>query len=387
MQGLLDGYQSMGHMFIAFNCEALFNAFIVTALLQFVACVMFEMAFLQHLYKTAFPAEFEGGWEANQRARKIINLKFYSWMMFGLAFFYIVPSGFEVAHFVLYGFWVPQIVWQAVHGFRRGFGVRYIVAMSSTRLVLPLYFLACPVNFLNHQVDLVALGVLLAWVGGQLCVLHAQQRLGARFFVPKRFLPQQYDYHRSIPLLRLGRRARPDPEAPPPEGDLSLAGLSAALEDGLKESVSVEIQERVGLLAADAADSAASDATALDAATQPHVAIAISSTAASSSSSSVAPSSTSTSASAVPATPEDENPCPICYTELDPDVARSIMVCPCDHLFHTGCLKKWMKQKNECPVCRAELPVIEEQDSDPEDEEEKEDEYEDGPIEHQGEQR
>jgi hypothetical protein len=36
-----------------------------------------------------------------------------------------------------------------------------------------------------------------------------------------------------------------------------------------------------------------------------------------------------------------------------------IMITPCHHLFHPECLKLWCVHKNQCPICRAELPLIE----------------------------
>ena len=32
---------------------------------------------------------------------------------------------------------------------------------------------------------------------------------------------------------------------------------------------------------------------------------------------------------------------------------KKYMITPCDHVFHTVCLEKWMRQKNECPYCKA----------------------------------
>ena len=34
------------------------------------------------------------------------------------------------------------------------------------------------------------------------------------------------------------------------------------------------------------------------------------------------------------------------------------MITPCDHVFHTVCLEKWMALKNECPYCKGVLPSI-----------------------------
>ena len=34
------------------------------------------------------------------------------------------------------------------------------------------------------------------------------------------------------------------------------------------------------------------------------------------------------------------------------------MITPCDHVYHTVCLEKWMKQKNECPYCKTKIPTI-----------------------------
>ena len=36
-----------------------------------------------------------------------------------------------------------------------------------------------------------------------------------------------------------------------------------------------------------------------------------------------------------------------------------ILITPCNHLFHSECLKQWYIQKNECPICKKSLPLIE----------------------------
>ena len=43
---------------------------------------------------------------------------------------------------------------------------------------------------------------------------------------------------------------------------------------------------------------------------------------------------------------------------LGKNLKKKYMITPCDHVYHTVCLERWMKQKNECPYCKAEIPSI-----------------------------
>ncbi len=44
-----------------------------------------------------------------------------------------------------------------------------------------------------------------------------------------------------------------------------------------------------------------------------------------------------------------------CNREITSDA--SFMYTPCNHLFHSDCLKAWMEIKNTCPECRRNLPI------------------------------
>ena len=49
--------------------------------------------------------------------------------------------------------------------------------------------------------------------------------------------------------------------------------------------------------------------------------------------------------------------CVICLNTVDvTGDARARMVTPCHHVFHTGCLTRWVDVKQECPTCRRPLP-------------------------------
>ena len=51
--------------------------------------------------------------------------------------------------FLLFGFWVPQIVHCARHDARQPLRPLYVVGMSLSRLALPLYLYGCPRNVLK----------------------------------------------------------------------------------------------------------------------------------------------------------------------------------------------------------------------------------------------
>ncbi|MCQ2815993.1 MAG: hypothetical protein MJ252_01895 [archaeon] len=37
---------------------------------------------------------------------------------------------------------------------------------------------------------------------------------------------------------------------------------------------------------------------------------------------------------------------------------KEFMVTPCSHMFHCGCLEKWIEEHNECPTCKKEIPLL-----------------------------
>ncbi|KAL3685790.1 hypothetical protein R1sor_003812 [Riccia sorocarpa] len=51
--------------------------------------------------------------------------------------------------------------------------------------------------------------------------------------------------------------------------------------------------------------------------------------------------------------------CVICMASVDTGSrSTEYMVTPCDHIFHSGCLQRWMDIKMECPTCRRALPPV-----------------------------
>ncbi|CAM9287326.1 unnamed protein product [Choristocarpus tenellus] len=76
--------------------------------------------------------------------------------------------------------------------------------MSLSRMAIPLYVYGCPNSFItllteDYRPNYRQCLALMLWMSVQVLVLLAQDRFGPRFFIPKRFLPTKYDYHRPLP--------------------------------------------------------------------------------------------------------------------------------------------------------------------------------------------
>ncbi len=54
-------------------------------------------------------------------------------------------------------------------------------------------------------------------------------------------------------------------------------------------------------------------------------------------------------------TNENDESCVICLGELDAE--RTVLTCT--HQFCTGCIRSWMENSSSCPVCRAEIEIVE----------------------------
>ncbi|KAG6538189.1 hypothetical protein ZIOFF_003301 [Zingiber officinale] len=51
---------------------------------------------------------------------------------------------------------------------------------------------------------------------------------------------------------------------------------------------------------------------------------------------------------------EESDSCSICLENLG--ITAPMLAMPCSHLFHPGCLKKWLERSCSCPLCRFSLP-------------------------------
>lgn len=216
-QSVLDAVICMGHLMLGAGISDLFfTSFIWISILKLLLFSVFQMRLVIHAYQARFAQELSLEGLRGLRARLVtMHVRFYGVVMLILILGFSVPIHPMIIVVALYSFWWPQIVHNAVHGTKHSLHPTYLYGMTVSRLFLPLYLMGCPANFLaglweylspsgqlapgSMLLSPAACYFLVIWMSTQVLLLHMQTIFGPRFFVPKRFLPQRYDYHRPLP--------------------------------------------------------------------------------------------------------------------------------------------------------------------------------------------
>lgn len=215
--------------------------------------------------------------------------------------------------------WVPQIYRNISRGFRKSFLWSFIIGSSAIRLIPLLYVCIDTKNILNHHYDPMLVCVSVVWLAVQLLVLAAQNVFGARFFLPKGYLPVLYDYH---PVLYQGDA----------ESELGIDVSSRGQQLPTQPSSITPEDDRP------ASQPLLSPSSTEDGVLRPHV------------------------------------DCAICMMPVELVITprnaaytmsaalmlarRRYMVTPCQHVFHTECMEQWMRSRLQCPICRNPLPPL-----------------------------
>lgn len=216
-----------------------------------------------------------------------------------------IRKSFEyITLFVLNSYWLPQVYRNVIKGSHRSFKRWFIFGTTFIRTLPIFYVFVIKSNVFQHHYDLNYFLILVSWLLFQIFLLFLQEVFGARFFLPKKWLPQTYNYH---PVLS--------------ESDLENGfGIE---RDHDHEDVQLNITD--------------SQAQTIKNLSNGHCSVDC-------------------------AICMNEVELPILKSNLDHAstflLRRNYMVTPCRHIFHTQCLEAWMKYKLQCPVCRNSLPPL-----------------------------
>lgn len=195
-QAIMDAYLCLLHLTAGILVESLFNAFATAAFFKFVVFSIFEMRYLLAIWKASRPLSNGEGWEAMRRELSVLYSRFYGILLGGILVMYEFHSFLRPIIFIMYSFWIPQIINNVIRDTRKPLHPHYILGMSVTRLAIPLYVFCCPNNFMRIKVDKGWCASLIVFMGFQALILLLQHYLGSRWFIPHQILPEKYSYSR-----------------------------------------------------------------------------------------------------------------------------------------------------------------------------------------------
>jgi transmembrane E3 ubiquitin-protein ligase len=191
-----DFSQTMTHIQYIMGSGSGYLFFILPALTLIVLFIIFDMKMLFLVWKSHNLANMDNP----QLLRKRLT-SFYIQFYLGL-FLYLT-----LTYFFAYDPWMillrnllllPQIVHNVRLGQKPNFNPYYIFGFIGSRLLVPLYERACPENRFKLAPNPTLFLILLSIFVLEVILIALQNRLGSRFFVPKRFLPNYYDYRTKI---------------------------------------------------------------------------------------------------------------------------------------------------------------------------------------------
>ncbi|KAI3904014.1 hypothetical protein MKW92_018252 [Papaver armeniacum] len=195
-QAIMDAYLCLLHLTAGILVESLFNAFATAAFFKFVVFSIFEMRYLLAIWKANRPASNGEGWETMRRELSVLYSRFYGILLGGILIMYEFHSYLRPILFIMYSFWIPQIVTNVIRDSRKPLHPHYILGMTATRLAIPLYVFGCPNNFMRIDHDQTWCICVTIFMGLQATMLLLQHYLGSRWFIPRQILPEKYSYYR-----------------------------------------------------------------------------------------------------------------------------------------------------------------------------------------------
>ena len=197
MQAVLDSYQCLLHLTAGIIVESLFHSFSTAAFFQFALFSVFEMRVLLQIWKSRRP-NAEQNWLEIRRDLSALYSRFYGGFLCGFFVMYWLQRWPWLIAVLCNSYWLPQIAWSAWNNSKKPLLPKYVLGISVTRLLVPLYLFGCPENFVRVKPQFWVCWLLVAWVAAQVAAIAAQHVLGPRCFVPKAWLPEVYDYHRQV---------------------------------------------------------------------------------------------------------------------------------------------------------------------------------------------
>eukprot|EP00536_Pseudo-nitzschia_multiseries_P006668 jgi/Psemu1/286614/fgenesh1_pg.145_\ len=200
---VVDALLCLVHIYLSLVMQPLFTTFASVAFFKLLIFCVIEMKYMAIIVQARNAHNGINSTELLRRQIAMLHLRFYVALLGACLGFFYSENCRTLYMLVLYSFWVPQIVHNVITEAKKPMNTHYVYGMSLTRMVAPLYMFAVQGNFLKaiypeSPTNVFMCQLLVAWIGMQACILHAQSRFGARFFIPAQFLPPNRTTRREL---------------------------------------------------------------------------------------------------------------------------------------------------------------------------------------------
>jgi len=191
-QTVLDAILCIAHIFLCLVMQPLFTAFASVAFFKLLIFCVIEMKYMALIIQARNNADNPNHTQDDLRRQiTLLHLRFYMALMVSIVCFWYAQQHRTLFILLLYSFWVPQIIMNAIREARKPMHQYYIYGMSVTRMIAPLYVFAAKNNFLKEvnpdfPSDPVMCQWLILWMMVQTAVLVGQGKYGTRFMIPQR---------------------------------------------------------------------------------------------------------------------------------------------------------------------------------------------------------
>eukprot|EP00357_Protocruzia_adherens_P031958 CAMPEP_0115020354 /NCGR_PEP_ID=MMETSP0216-20121206/30056_1 /TAXON_ID=223996 /ORGANISM="Protocruzia adherens, Strain Boccale" /LENGTH=587 /DNA_ID=CAMNT_0002392133 /DNA_START=252 /DNA_END=2015 /DNA_ORIENTATION=+ len=186
---------SILHFLKAFDFKEIHG--IILLLTYFFLYLAFDKRLLLFCWRAQNPDVFQQDMEVRRAELGRFYSKFYGALL--VVFILYILDSFRILLILASQlYWVPQIRYNAYKGHKNFFTPKLLVLLPISRIVFPLYLIACPENVMWFtQYPKVAI-TMIVLVIAQSLVLYLQGILGSRFFIPRYFLPPKYNYYQNF---------------------------------------------------------------------------------------------------------------------------------------------------------------------------------------------
>lgn len=215
-------------------------------------------------------------------------------------------TNFALILFIYTFSWLTQIIFSIINNSRPPMSRMYIICLSLSRLYLPIYIKGIDNNIFDLKPSYFKVSLLIIITFIEVIILLLQKSFGARTILPKKYRNKGFDYYKDKVNIEMHISKNPN----------CVICL---------ESLSVEVDENFNTI--QKKEKAKTNCSKL---------------------------------------------MHLCFLDkIKKKIERWLknmegksqkkkyMITPCDHVFHSICLERWMRQKNECPYCKAVIPSLE----------------------------